>query len=208
MDCHMPVMDGYAATIELRKREGSGSRTPVIALTAGVLREERSRCLDVGMDDFVSKPVDPDTLAGVLAQRITSPCTEIPAAKSLPLDGAVLDPARVAVLRGLGPLDGWGVFPAAAGAFLDHLSVLVEELRIAVGEGDLGTIGELAHKLRGGAANLGASRLAESCRALEGVAHTNDHHRDLPSILARLESELGLVETALGLELRARAGQR
>jgi len=74
MDCQMPEMDGYDATRELRRREGDGRRTPVIAMTAGVLDDERERCTEAGMDDFVPKPVNPSTLESTLA-RWLSPAT-------------------------------------------------------------------------------------------------------------------------------------
>ncbi|MDN4175690.1 response regulator [Nocardioides sp. SOB77] len=73
MDCHMPVLDGYDATVELRRREAGGRRTPVIAMTAGVTGEDRDRCLAAGMDDFVPKPVHPDELHAVLRRWVGAP---------------------------------------------------------------------------------------------------------------------------------------
>ncbi|WKN49522.1 response regulator [Nocardioides sp. Arc9.136] len=70
MDCQMPVLDGYDATTELRRREGDVRRTPVIAMTAGVSGEDRDRCLAAGMDDFVPKPVHPDELHAVLRRWV------------------------------------------------------------------------------------------------------------------------------------------
>jgi CheY-like chemotaxis protein len=68
MDCQMPNLDGFDATCELRRREGGGRHTPVIALTAAAMAGDRDRCLAVGMDDFVTKPVLADRLKEVLEQ--------------------------------------------------------------------------------------------------------------------------------------------
>jgi two-component system, sensor histidine kinase and response regulator len=67
MDCHLPEMDGLAATRELRRRE-AGRHTPVIAMTAGVTAEDRDRCLAAGMDDFLAKPLAQADLATAVAR--------------------------------------------------------------------------------------------------------------------------------------------
>ena len=68
MDCRMPVMDGYAATRELRARERSTGEpaVPVIALTANALPEERERCIEAGMDDYLAKPIRVTDLESML----------------------------------------------------------------------------------------------------------------------------------------------
>jgi len=66
MDCQMPELDGFEATRELRSREAGGERTPVIAMTADTLQGDRDRCLEAGMDDFLSKPVEPARLSALL----------------------------------------------------------------------------------------------------------------------------------------------
>jgi len=66
MDCDMPEVDGYAASAAIRAREGSGRRIPIVAMTAGTMPGERDRCLAAGMDDYVAKPFNADTLDGVL----------------------------------------------------------------------------------------------------------------------------------------------
>jgi CheY-like chemotaxis protein len=67
MDCLMPQMDGYQATIEIRKKEqGTGQFTPIIALTANALNDAKSRCLEIGMDSFIAKPFDIDELYEVI----------------------------------------------------------------------------------------------------------------------------------------------
>ena len=69
MDCHMPGLDGFEATARIRAMEADGRRSgriPIIALTAGAFDEDRERCLAAGMDDFLSKPFDLDTLGGLV----------------------------------------------------------------------------------------------------------------------------------------------
>jgi len=66
MDCQMPGMDGYAAARELRRRQQEGPRIPVIAMTANAFAADRTECLDAGMDDYLSKPVQLQALADVL----------------------------------------------------------------------------------------------------------------------------------------------
>jgi signal transduction histidine kinase/CheY-like chemotaxis protein len=69
MDCQMPEMDGFEATIRIRDIEiGRGTRTPIIALTANAMREDRTRCLEVGMDEYLTKPIKLDELAKALSR--------------------------------------------------------------------------------------------------------------------------------------------
>ncbi len=65
MDCQMPRMDGFAATVEIRARQDADA-APIIAMTASSMPEDRERCREAGMDDFVAKPVRPDDLDAVL----------------------------------------------------------------------------------------------------------------------------------------------
>ena len=73
MDCHMPEMDGYEATARIRSQdEGAARRTPVIALTADAQAANRARCLDAGMDDYLTKPMRAETIRDTLARWIKS----------------------------------------------------------------------------------------------------------------------------------------
>ena len=72
MDCHMPLMDGFEATRKIRKTQTGKSRTPIIALSAAVLEEERRQCYEAGMDDFLSKPISQADLKRTLHNWIPS----------------------------------------------------------------------------------------------------------------------------------------
>ena len=94
MDCQMPVMDGYAATSELRRRgvrARSGQRLPIVALTANAFEEDRRHALDVGMDDFLAKPTRIEALRETLAQRLSGGASRS--------DSSRADPAPVSVQR-------------------------------------------------------------------------------------------------------------
>jgi CheY-like chemotaxis protein len=73
MDCHMPNLNGYDATQEIRRRElGNGRHTTIVALSASVLPEERARCVAVGMDDYVAKPFSHRDLERVLTRWLVA----------------------------------------------------------------------------------------------------------------------------------------
>ena len=171
MDCQMPELDGYQATIELRRRE-HGERTPIIAMTAYAMRGDQDKCLDCGMDDYLAKPLRPTELDRILRRWAPRTTRADPDAAVSVVDASEgrnpLDPAGVELLRA--EFDGTDVLAELVGLFGTQTPLLVQNLRSAVQAGDAGSVKVHAHKLKGSAVTLAAVQIAELCEELESRA--------------------------------------
>lgn len=177
MDVQMPRMDGYDATRAIRNGDSPSRRAPIIAMTAAAVAGERERCLDSGMDDFMTKPVDPTALADVLAEwtgarpgQLAATSSPIPG-QGVSLDAEGLDVARLTMLRDLDE-DSTEYLDRAISNFVRNSTVAMAAMRLAVDSGDAASLRQVSHKLVGGALNLGVTRAGTAVRRLEHLADT------------------------------------
>ena len=176
MDVQMPVLDGYAATREIRERE-TGTRVPVIAMTAAAIEGERERCLASGMDDYLTKPVDPAALAATLSHWLEgtavddTPTPEAPVTSEDRSDDVLegLDTDRLEMLLDLDP-DSTAYLDRAIGNFMTNTVTGLEQMREAIEAGDATALRQSSHRLAGGALNLGVTYAGEAVRQLEAIA--------------------------------------
>ncbi|MEA2626039.1 MAG: hypothetical protein QOD06_2084 [Candidatus Binatota bacterium] len=169
MDCQMPEMDGYQATREIRRREGDTRHTSIVAMTAHALEGEREKCLEAGMDDYLSKPIKKQGVADVLARWIASPAAGESAAA--PPEQA-LDPTALESLRG-SDADPSGVLDIVH-VYLEETPSLLSQLGEAVDARDAGAASRTAHALTGSSDQVGAAGFASRCREIEGFAGSGE----------------------------------
>ena len=170
MDCQMPVMDGYAATRAIREQEAQTHRhTPIVAMTANAMPGDVEKCLEAGMDDYLSKPVKRDDLKGKLDAWVGTGSASAESASERATEASpLLNPEALAELVALGTgQDGF------VGQLLQLYQVeapkLIAQCRQAVEEGDPNTLRRAAHTLKGGSANVGAAAVADLAGVVEGL---------------------------------------
>jgi two-component system, sensor histidine kinase and response regulator len=208
MDVQMPEMDGYEATAQIRRREGQGRRTPIIAMTANAMQGDREEALEAGMDDYLPKPVKAEELEAVL-ERWVSKEDEDEASVLKSGDGSTSredsaeDPLDRSALARLGELQVEGepdILIELIEIFLTDVPPQIVALREAVEAGDAYSVERIAHTLKGSAANMGAERVAAICAKLEWSGRSEDLMVALGQI-SRLEEEFRHVRRVFEEEL-------
>jgi signal transduction histidine kinase/HPt (histidine-containing phosphotransfer) domain-containing protein len=206
-DLHMPLMDGYELTAAIRAAESvrakdfspqQNPRTPIIAITANALKGEAEHCRSVGMDDYLSKPVQLANLGAMLEKWLPSVAS---VGRALPAgeetcraqpDLQLPVPVDINVLKKL-----VGDDEATLREFLQDFRIsaatIATELRTACAEGWAAVAGAAAHKLKSSARSVGALALGELCAEMERAGKIGDTAA-LAVLLPRFEHELASVE--------------
>jgi CheY-like chemotaxis protein len=201
LDCQMPEVDGYEVAQRIR-REGCRtfkSEPYLIALTANALPGDRERCLAAGMNDYLTKPVQLDSLEGVFQRALLK---VQPTLKARPADVAD-SPIDVSVITGLRELSEPGrpePLVELIELFLKDAHPRLERMSSALQGKNLAAVALAAHSLKGSASNLGARRLAELCAALERQAKASDLGESA-KLLLETQGEFHRVEAALVVEM-------
>jgi two-component system sensor histidine kinase/response regulator len=211
MDVRMPELDGLQATRAIREWERSNDRhLPIVAMTAQAMAGDRERCLEAGMDDYVSKPVRSAELLEVL-QRVsqraparTAPATVAPEEQP---GERVLNWKRAVERLGLSETTMCEV----SKVFLEQLPEMTARIRTAIDTPDADALREIAHRFKGAASAIGAESVAELARRLEDAGARRQLDDIAPDrqrfelLVAQLEHELRAVLTETDREPTLRA---
>lgn len=176
MDCQMPELDGYQATAQIRAMETGCRRTPIVALTSQSSPDEQEKCLAAGMDDFLSKPVQPQILEKVMARWL----------QSAAMPPTVAEPEKHDELEEVQALFG-ADFAELAALYQTDSPKRIGILHQAGAAGDGAQIAKVAHAFSGSCASIGATHLSALCKELELHAKEGmltDFHRKLSIIEA------------------------
>ena len=195
MDVQMPEMDGFEATAAIRQKEREmGRHIPIIAMTAHAMKGDRELCLEKGMDDYVSKPIQAKDLSAAINRQLGN--TVLPQPEVPPSDGsdgkAVFDQKFL-----LDRLEGdEELFKEIVKTFLDDAPLQVEKLKQALMEENLNQLEKQAHSLKGAAMNIGGNALQAIAFEVELSGKKGDLKR-AQGLIPRLEKEFARLQKAL-----------
>jgi CheY-like chemotaxis protein len=206
MDIQMPKMDGLTATRHICQEWSKDQRPRIIAMTAYATDYAREQCLEAGMDDYISKPIQIEKLVQALSQ-----CQPNRAGGALEqgsrgalenekfLSCAPLDAKTLQSLRKMAGERANEVLAEIINNYLAEAPQLLQAMRAAVATGDACRLQQAAHTLRSASANLGAIALLELCKALEVMGGAGTTTGALAGVL-QVQAAYETVKAALQIE--------
>ena len=211
MDCQMPILDGYEATLELRRMEAAdvaaGSiephqKTVVIAMTANALKGDREKCLAAGMDDYISKPISIENLKSVLENWSLQLKIEIPQFPGEEVQNSASDLESVVDIARLREIAGADLEfeREILQAFVVDTGSYLEAAKEAIVSGDMETLARRAHQIQGVSATAAVRLMPEMAAELQSLAESNDLE-GATKIIAELAIILAQVEKLAAAEL-------
>jgi signal transduction histidine kinase/HPt (histidine-containing phosphotransfer) domain-containing protein/BarA-like signal transduction histidine kinase len=178
LDVQMPEMDGLQAAREICQKWPADKRPRIIAMTGNALVGDREKCLQAGMDDYISKPVRVAELQAALERWAPSSVRKPDTAflvrpKAIPAE-ILLDQAVLADLRAMPPSEGLSMVQELVGLFLDHAPQRIAQISQSIHDAPM--LAFHAHALKSMSLNLGAKRIAELSQKLEELGRTRNIH--------------------------------
>lgn len=181
-DCHMPEMDGFDLSRAIREKErDSAQHVPIVAITANVLNGEAERCLESGMDDYLSKPLELVLLKRALEKWLPGKVRKSASATQLKREGenasqapeSPLDMEVLIKMVGNNP----AVHRQLLKKFVEPSKQNIDAIHISVAEQNMAATAQMAHKLKSPARTVGAHALADACAALEQAGKREDREQ-------------------------------
>ena len=171
MDVQMPEVNGLEATAAIRNREDGRPRVPIIAMTAHAMKRDRDRCLAAGMDGYLSKPVNAQTMIGLVESLARgekpvarlAPAEPAKARTSPPATAVVFDPEEALTSCGNSPV----MLREMVQCFFDEVDALFPQMCAALESGDLAEVGRIGHRLKGTIVYLGAQPARQAALGVE-----------------------------------------
>jgi len=181
MDVHMPVIDGFQATKIIRETEDNNKHIPIVALTANALKGDREKCLENGMDDYLSKPFKKNDLYEILKKHLLPKANE----QEIELIDSISIFNKQAFLNTVG--NNYDLFNEIIEDFKRIFMELFNKLNIAIKQSNLNQIEYCAHALKGMCSNISALELKNISDKIEILSKDKTNIAEIEVLALHLE---------------------